>query len=178
MLLQYLKLLTLTSLLVCPLLQAQQLSANETREIVASFQKAQSAAQKLSYSGTFIYQQANQIRTSRVTHALDNLGEIEKLEILDDKPREYLRRNDEVTCYLADSKTIQVEKNVTQEVFPALITANPEALFEIYKIKKAELTRVAGSSCQIFNLEPKDALRYAYRLCLEKIVVYYCVLKL
>jgi sigma-E factor negative regulatory protein RseB len=42
---------------------------------------------------------------------------LEKLEILDGKPREYIRKGDEVSCYLPESKTIQIEKNVTQEVF-------------------------------------------------------------
>lgn len=139
----------------------------EVQEIQNSLRKAQSAAQKLNYSGTFIYQQANQIRTSRITHRADAHGEVEKLEILDGKPREYLRRNDEVTCYLPELKAIQIEKNVTQEVFPALLTSNTQSLPESYLIRKEEFSRVAGAACQILSFEPKDALRYGYRLCLE-----------
>ncbi len=140
----------------------------EAQEIQQMLRQAQIAAQKLHYSGTFIYQQANQIRTSRITHGTDSRGEVEKLEILDGKPREYLRRNNEVACYLPEIKTIQIEKNVTQEVFPALLTNNTQALAELYTIKKAELGRVAGNTCLILKLEPKDALRYGYRLCLDK----------
>src|SRR6185369_7997391 len=66
--------------------------------------KIQSAAQKLNYSGTFVYQQANQVRTSRITHVLDGKNEREKLEILDGKPREYLRNNEEITCYVPENK--------------------------------------------------------------------------
>ncbi|AZP13717.1 MucB/RseB C-terminal domain-containing protein [Undibacterium parvum] len=147
-----------------PALQAQ---AADTQEIQATLRKAQTAAQKLNYSGTFIYQQANQIRTSRIFHIVDAHGELEKLEILDGKPREYLRRNDEVSCYLPESKTVQVEKNVTQEVFPALLTNNLSSLPDFYNIKKSEVSRVAGLACQTLSLEPKDALRYGYRLCIE-----------
>lgn len=147
-----------------PALYAQ---TGEAQELQSTLRKTQAAAQKLNYSGTFIYQQANQIRTSRIFHVLDSHGELEKLEILDGKPREYLRRNDEVSCYLPESKTVQVEKNVTQEVFPALLTNNLGSLPDSYSIKKTELSRVAGLACQTLSLEPKDALRYGYRLCLE-----------
>lgn len=130
--------------------------------------KIQASAQNLNYSGTFVYQQASQIRTSKITHYVDQQGELEKLEILDGKPREYIRKGDEVSCYLPDSKTIQIEKNVTQEVFPALLTQNAYSLPENYSIKKADLNRVAGLVCQTYLLQPKDAYRYGYRLCAEK----------
>jgi sigma-E factor negative regulatory protein RseB len=140
----------------------------ETQEIQNTLRRAHSAAQKLNYSGIFVYQQANQIRTSRIMHGVDSLGELEKLEILDGKPREYIRRNDEVSCYLPESKTIQIEKSVTQEVFPALLGNNFLSLPDFYLIKKAEFSRVAGNECQILSFEPKDSLRYGYRLCMDK----------
>ncbi len=140
----------------------------EIQDIQNTLRRVQSAAQKLNYSGIFVYQQANQIRTSRIMHGVDSQGEIEKLEILDGKPREYIRRNDEVSCYLPESKTIQVEKSVTQEVFPALLSNNFLSLSDVYLIKKAEFSRVAGNECQILSFEPKDSLRYGYRLCMDK----------
>ncbi|MBI3284574.1 MAG: MucB/RseB C-terminal domain-containing protein [Burkholderiales bacterium] len=140
----------------------------EKREAQNILRKIQASAQKLNYSGTFVYQQASQIRTSRITHIVDANGEIEKLEILDGKPREYIRRNDQVSCYLPESKTIQVEKNVTQEVFPALLSGNALSLPDSYSIKKVELSRVAGVECQGYVFEPRDAYRYGYRLCTDK----------
>lgn len=167
MLLQRFKLFFLMVMSYCaaPLIQAQN---TDIQDIQNTLRKVQSAAQKLNYSGTFVYQQANQIRTSRITHGVDHQGEIEKLEILDGKPREYIRRNDEVSCYLPEIKTIQVEKSVTQEVFPALLSGNSQSLPDFYNIKKAEFSRVAGAECQILSFEPKDSLRYGYRLCLDK----------
>lgn len=147
---------------------AAQDSAEDKREVHQVLKKIQSSAQKLGYSGIFVYQQASQIRTSRITHLLDGNTELEKLEILDGQPREYVRKNDEVSCYLPDSKTIQVEKNATQEVFPALLTSNAQSLPESYSIKKAETGRVAGIDCQTYLLDPRDAYRYGYRLCVEK----------
>ena len=130
--------------------------------------KIQSAAQALNYSGTFIYQQANQVRTSRITHILDGKNEVEKLEVLDGKPREYIRTNEEIISYVPESKTLLVEKRVTKDVFPAILAAGPSELGEFYEIRKAETGRVAGFDCQAVLLEPKDNLRYGYKLWAEK----------
>lgn len=164
--------------LICPLLtsaivaisgsDAAQAAPDERNEIQLFLRKAQSAAQKLNYSGTFVYQQSSQIRTSKISHVYDGSGETEKLEILDGKPREYIRRNDEVSCYLPDSKVIQVEKNVTQEVFPALFGSNASHLTDSYLIKKTDQGRVAGVECQTYLFEPRDAYRYGYRVCADK----------
>ena len=130
--------------------------------------KIQSAAQRLNYSGTFVYQQENQIRTSRITHLLEGRNEREKLEILDGKPREYIRNNEEIICYVPEIRTLLVEKRVTQDVFPAILAATPAELAEHYDIRKGETGRVAGFDCQALVLQPKDNLRYGYKLWAEK----------
>lgn len=143
-------------------------SLNDKREAQTWLKKIQSAAQKLNYSGTFVYQQANQMRTSRITHLLNGKNEIEKLEILDGKPREYIRNNEEIICYMPETKTLLVEKRVTHDVFPAILAANPSDLAESYDVRKDETGRVAGYDCQAIVLEPKDNLRYGYKLWAEK----------
>jgi len=108
------------------------------------------------------------MRTSRITHLLEGKNEIEKLEILDGQPREYIRTNEEVICYAPDHKMLFVEKRVAQEVFPAYLDANPSDLAGFYHVKKAEAGRVAGYDYQAVVLEPKDNLRYGYKLWAEK----------
>ena len=142
--------------------------AGEKSDTQLVLKNIQQAAQRLSYTGTFVYQQGSQIRTSKITHVHDAGNETEKLEILDGKPREYLRRNDEVMCYLPEQKLIQVEKDVNPESFPALLTQNAQALSELYYVKKTEMARVAGRECQTYQLDPKDGFRYGYKLCSDK----------
>jgi sigma-E factor negative regulatory protein RseB len=136
----------------------------EKRDAQWWLKKIQSAAQNLNYSGTFVYQQGSQMRTSRITHLLEGKSEIEKLEILDGKPREYIRKNDEVICYVPEAKTLLVEKRVTHDVFPAILAANSNDLAELYDIKAGEQGRIGGHECQTVILEPKDKLRYGYKL--------------
>lgn len=130
--------------------------------------RIQSAAQKLNYTGTFVYQQGSQMRTSRITHLLEGRNEIEKLEVLDGKPREYIRNNDEVICYVPEAKTLLVEKRVTNDVFPAILAASPADISESYKVRLDTVGRVAGRDCQAIALEPKDNMRYGYRLWADK----------
>lgn len=149
--------------------QAQKVEAGaDKRDAQVWLKKIQSAAKVLDYSGTFVYQQASQVRTSRITHVKRGKDELEKLEVLDGNPREYIRNNDEIICYLPDTKTVLVEKRVNQDVFPALLNANPITLTDHYHVRKAGTGRVAGYSSQAIVLEPRDNLRYGYKLWAEK----------
>lgn len=141
---------------------------SDGQEASAWLKKIQSAAQKLNYSGTFVYQQGNQMRTSRITHVLVGKEEREKLEILDGDSREYIRRNDEVICYVPEARTLFVEKRVAPDVFPAILATEPANLTALYEIRKAESGRVAGRDCQAVILQPKDKLRYGYKLWADK----------
>lgn len=142
--------------------------AAETQEAQLLLKKIQAAAQRLNYTGTFIYQQGTLMRTSRITHLLEGRNEIEKLEVLDGRPREFIRTNEDITCYIPETKTLLVEKRVTKDVFPAIIATSPAALAQHYEIKKGEVGRIAGYECQAIVLEPKDDLRYGYKLWADK----------
>jgi len=143
-------------------------SSANSREAQSWLAKMQSAARTLSYSGIFVYQQGNQMRTSRITHVLDGKDELEKLEILDGQPREYIRNDEEVVCYVPESKTMLVEKRVAHDIFPAILAANPSDLAAVYDVKKDVSGRVAGRDCQSIELAPKDKLRYGYKLWADK----------
>ena len=140
----------------------------EKREAQAWLKQIQSAAQRLSYAGIFVYQQGEHVRTSRITHVVHGKNELEKLEVLDGQPREYIRNNEVVTYYVPESRTLIVERRVTQDIFPAILAANSGDLAEHYHIRKQEAGRVAGFECQSILLEPKDKLRYGYKLWAEK----------
>lgn len=134
----------------------------------AQLKKIQLAAQRLNYSGTFVYQQSSQIRTSRITHITDGKNELEKLEVLDGHPREYIRSNENVACYMSDAKTILMEKRVTRDVFPAILGADTQSLAAHYNLVSGSEARVAGRDCHAIVLEPKDNLRYGYRFWADK----------
>ena len=128
--------------------------------------KIHDATQKLSYSGTFVYQHGGRSETSRITR--DARADIERLEVLDGVPREIVRTRDTVKCYLPDSRLIKVDRRVDREggdrSFPALLPERIGALASHYDIELGGMRRVAGFDCQLVVLKPRDNLRYGYRL--------------
>ncbi len=151
-------LLALSGCLSLPAQAQQQLDA------AAWLQKMVVAAQKLNYTGTFTYQSGGNTETSRITHLVGANGEQEKLEVLDGSPREVLRSNDEVKCFLPDDKTVIIERRWQFKGFPALLPSSFGGLGEYYKIHKGDLSRVAGLESQLIILEPRDSLRYGHLL--------------
>ena len=125
------------------------------------------ATEKLSYTGTFVYQHDNQVETSRITRVADTSGTIEKLEILDGVPREIIRSRDEVVCYLPSIMTIKIDKQSGRRPFPLILSDQLKELAESYVVRKGEVERVAGYDCQVIVFEPRDNLRYGQRLCAD-----------
>jgi sigma-E factor negative regulatory protein RseB len=127
------------------------------------------ASRQLNYAGTIVYQHRNQIETSRVVHYVNSAGgEFEKLETLDGPPREIIRSNDQVVCYLPAAKTVLIEeRNRSSRNFPALVPESIAGISDNYEIRKGEVDRAAEYECQWISLVPKDNLRYARRFCAE-----------
>ena len=122
------------------------------------------AGQRLNYSGTFTYQSGNRSETSRIVHVRDSGGEFERLETLDGSPREVIRNNGEVRCVLPAQKTVIIDQAGSRRAFPSRLAEAWMNLSESYRIRRGELSRVAGLEAQQIILEPKDDLRYGYLL--------------
>ena len=130
--------------------------------------RAATAAKQLNYSGVYVYHHGEHVEVMRVAHRKDAAGEQEKIEVLDDLPRQFLRVDKDVYCQLPDGKTVRMEKNTTRRFFPALLPENPESLQRYYNIKLSGSERVAGVNCQIVTLQPRDGYRHGYQLWLDK----------
>ncbi|TAK92130.1 MAG: hypothetical protein EPO06_02665 [Burkholderiaceae bacterium] len=131
-------------------------------------QRMQQASERLNYSGVFIYQMNAMSRSSRITHLVDASGTHEKLEMLDGKPREYIRHNEEVSSYRPEQKMIVVEKQVGSSRFPGLSNALSPEIASYYSLKNLPAERVAGLECEGLALEARDRLRYSYHLWSDK----------
>lgn len=150
--------------LAAPILAAEPAA---TEDGLAWLKKMASASRRLNYSGTFVYHHDGRNETSRIVHFVNAAGgEFEKLETLDGPVREVIRTNDQVTCYLPDSKTVIIEKRSTRR-FPALLPEQLSGVADNYAVSVTGKDRVAGYECQVVVLEPKDKLRYGHQFCAE-----------
>jgi sigma-E factor negative regulatory protein RseB len=136
----------------------------QSPEALDWLRKIHDATQRLSYSGTFVYQNGGRSETSKITRYVDPGGDIEKLEVMDGVPREIVRTRDTVRCYLPESKVVKVDRRSAERGFPALLPERVAALAHHYDISLGETRRIAGFDCQSVVLTPKDNLRYGYKL--------------
>lgn len=152
---------------LCALLAQGPVHAELPSDPLSWLGRISSAGQRLNYVGTFVYQSGGHVETSRIAHRVDADGEHERLEVLDGSPREIIRRGNEVHCVLPDERTVIIDEAGGRRAFPALLPASLSGLAESYRIRKGEVSRVAGFEAQALVLEPKDDLRYGHTLWAE-----------
>lgn len=148
------------------LLQAGEVQAGTDPEAAEWLERIYSASERLSYRGTFVYQHDDEVETSRITRVVDKDGVHERLEALDGTPREIIRVNDELKCYLPSKMTVKVERGASVKPFP-FRGADATGIADQYDIRKGVLERIAGRDCQAVILVPKDNLRYGQKLCAD-----------
>ena len=142
--------------------------SSSSPEALSWLEKIAVAPRRYNYVGTFVYSSGDDIETSRIVHLVDDEGEHEKSEVLDGSPREVIRNNDEMRCYLPESKTVVTEKRWLKKVFPALLPQPLSNLDDNYIIRKGGQERVSDYLCQVIDLEPRDDKRYGQKLWVDQ----------
>lgn len=130
-------------------------------------QKAAVAARALSYQGIFICQTGQQVKSVQITHLFDGKNEFARNVLLDGSPREVLSQGGDLVIYNPRNEKIVIEKRRGQNMFPAVLPVNLDAVKENYSLRSGALERVAGRQSQVLILEPKDELRYSYRFWID-----------
>lgn len=143
---------------------AQTVQTAQPSDAMAWLEKIASAARRLNYSGTFVYQYGQHAETSRIVHMVEGGSEHEKLESMDGSEREIVRSDDELRCFLPGSRTVRIEKRSARKSFPALLPEQLSTLSESYAVRKGDVERVGGFECQTLTLEPRDGMRYRHKL--------------
>lgn len=129
--------------------------------------KMADAPRRHNYSGTFVYYADNHMETSRIIHKTDQTGEHEKIEVLDGLSRIVFRNNDEMKCYLPESKRIYTEKRWFRKFFPDVLPQSFDNIDENYYIKETGRERVTGHECQVLSLIPRDSFRYGHQFWID-----------
>ena len=134
---------------------------------LAWLQRSAASARQTNYAGTEMHMQGERTATSRITHVFIAGSEHERIESLDGPRHEIVRHDDQLQCYFPDAKTIRIDRRVTARFFPSMVNGPLEAIAGNYRVALGKVERVLGRDCQWIHLDPKDALRYAQRLCAE-----------
>ena len=138
----------------------------EINEALNLLGKMMVAEQTLNYEGTVVYQSGHSRETIQVVHSFDQYGERERLSMLAGTPREMVRDDKHVFFILPSNRFVLIESRYISEdgdiAFPSVAG---EAAF--YEIGLNGTEQIAGYSCQVLGITPKDNYRYGYRFCIE-----------
>lgn len=156
----------MTSRVVASLLIVFACAGVQAEDAYSWLQKMNQASRSLSLSGVFVYQTQGRSETSRIYRLVDGTGEHERLETLDGTPREVVRHNENVQCFLPADKILVLDR-VIQARQPGRLISKPAALEEIYSVQLGEHARVADREAQIVNLVPRDDMRYGHQLWID-----------
>ena len=134
----------------------------------AWLKQMETALQTINYQGTFVYIHDDQAETMRVYHRVGPDGTRERLISLNGSAREVLRDDDEVKCILPDDKAVFVEKRHDRGTVARGIPLNAASNTEHYEFQLLGTGRIAGRDARLVAINPRDELRYGYRLWLDQ----------
>lgn len=140
---------------------------DSSEEALGWLKKVAQAPRKHNFIGTFIYYADEHMETSNIVHVVDDDGEREKIEIMDGLQRIVVRNNDEMKCYLPESKMVVTERRWLRKFFPDILPRSYGNLNDSYLVKMGKQERVTGYDCQVIILEPRDRLRYGQKLWVD-----------
>ena len=127
------------------------------------------ASGRRSYAGTFVVSSGmGDMTASRIWHVCTGDQQYERVDALNGTPRITLRRNNDVLIMLPTVKVARTEKQESFGLFPNLVKTGNSALAEFYSAQAVASDRSAGFDTDVVLIEPKDALRFGYRMWSEK----------
>ncbi len=133
------------------------------------------ATRKRSYQGTFVVSSPAGISSARIWHACDGQQQMERVDVLTGEPRSTMRHNQNVITVLPQQRVLlQEERSGVGAAssglgpFGALQDGAAQGAGEHYTAVPSGAERVAGVESDVVLLQPKDSLRFAYRVWSEK----------
>jgi len=152
-----------TALVLCWLLAAGVASAAPEQLL----ERMAVAVRELDYVGTLSYSHDGKLETMRLVHRGDAAGERGRLTTISGVRREVICEGRDVKVFLPDQRTVLVERSARASTLPKLVVADPAQLAAQYRLVDLGAGREAGRACRALGIEPRDGLRYGYRLCLD-----------
>lgn len=126
------------------------------------------ASRQRTYIGTFVVTAGGNMSSAKIWHVCNGDLQMERVESLSGQPRSTFRRNDQVITFLPGSRTAVAERRESLGLFPDLLRGTDAAIGQYYSAHQRGVERVAGQEADVVQLQPKDKLRFGYRIWSEK----------
>jgi len=134
----------------------------------AWLEKMNKALATRNYDGTFFHISGGRVETMRIVHRVRSGRVTERLQSLDGSGREFVRANDELTCYLPDQHTVLVEPRQDRGPFLGSLPQFDSSVSDFYRIEALPAAHILGRAARVIAVNPKDQFRFGYRLWLDE----------
>jgi sigma-E factor negative regulatory protein RseB len=135
--------------------------ANEAAEWL---REMSSSLMNSNYRGTFVYEMGEHMEAMRITHAIREDGEYERLLTLTGHPREVIRSPKGVTCILPKRKEVMMDYGLPRAPVPEAFSNNLDKIQQHYLLAILGEDRVSGYASRVIGVTPLDKYRYGYKL--------------
>ncbi|MFM2053247.1 MAG: hypothetical protein RL456_1284 [Pseudomonadota bacterium] len=143
-------------------------AATPALDIGTLVRRIQASTRQRSFTGTYVVSQGGSVTSSRIVHYCDGRDQIERIEALDGQTRRVFRHNDVVHVIWPATRTALIEQRELIGRFPTPLQPGDDARLEMYELQASGEDRVADHEAQVYTFRPRDGLRYARRLWLER----------
>ncbi len=130
------------------------------------FEGMAKATRELNYDGVFVYSRGAEADSMRIIHRADARGEQERIVSLSGPPREVIRSNDTVRCFLPDSRSVMIERRAMRKFLPSFNQPASEIAHN-YQFALIGRDRIAGRRAWVIGVLPRTAFRYGYRFWID-----------
>ncbi|MGR8951864.1 MAG: MucB/RseB C-terminal domain-containing protein [Gammaproteobacteria bacterium] len=124
---------------------------------------------RLNYEGTVVFFRNGKVETMKYVHAARQSRKQERLLSLNSPLREVVRDGDLVRCRYNDTQQVVYDHRPYERSFLVNFPENIDQLAAFYDFVLAGEEDVAMFPAYIIDIQPKDDLRYARRIWVEKL---------
>ncbi|RMG59150.1 MAG: transcriptional regulator [Gammaproteobacteria bacterium] len=154
-------------LLILPLVALADSAGHETGAPEAWLERMREAVVNLNYEGTFVYQKGDDLETMHIIHGRIKGRPMSRVTALSGERRQVLRSGEALTCIWPDKRKMLREPVRDKDELPLPVPAEPGRLLPHYRFEDGGMNRVAGFSCRVIRIRPRDDYRYGYEYCIE-----------
>ncbi len=148
---------------------AQSPAADATTDLQALLARMHEAGRSRAYVGTFVVSSGTHLSSARIWHACEGPTQVERVESLTGAPRSVFRHNDRVLTVWPGTGQVRMERRESLGLFPDRLRTADARLAEHYTLQASgQIDRVAGAATELVQLQPRDAMRFGYRIWLER----------
>lgn len=138
------------------------------KDALVLLKKIAKTSAQTSFQGIYLQQHGDYVETIRICRIVENGVVGERREALDGPAHEMVRHGDQISVYLPEGAQLKnFDPSRNHHLFPNLLPDNPSNILANYQLRRRGVERVADIEADVFDLLPRDELRYAHRLWLH-----------